>query len=122
MPPINDQTSAESAPAQVAETAAAGTMGAGHAEPVVDESATKTSGPVAGVAPGEGPVDATANPGTAPVATPGAPPAQAGDPGETHVAEAKPVLLPTVEAGQAELDANPARSSVLTDAGHLVRN
>jgi hypothetical protein len=54
----------------------------------------------------------------------GEPPAQAGDPkdGETKVAEAQPrPKLPTMEEARAELDANPARTSVLTQSGVLVR-
>lgn len=50
-----------------------------------------------------------------------APPAQEGDkPAEVAKAEAKPVL-PPLDAGKAELDANPARNSTLTKDGHLVR-
>lgn len=52
---------------------------------------------------------------------PKTPPAQPGDPVvEVAKPEAKPVLQ-SLEAGKAELDANPARGSVLTEAGHLVR-
>ena len=52
---------------------------------------------------------------------PAEPPAQAGDPEpEVSKPEAKPVLQ-SIEAGKAELDANPGRTSVQTDAGVLVR-
>lgn len=50
------------------------------------------------------------------------PPAQEGDPKEeVKVAKAEPVLLPTVDQAKADLDANPARTSVLSKDGHVVR-
>lgn len=50
-----------------------------------------------------------------------APPAQEGDPKvEVAKAEAKPVLK-SLDEGKADLDAHPERTSVLTEAGHLVR-
>lgn len=52
----------------------------------------------------------------------GEPPAQAGDEQvETRVAKAEPVIAKTLEQGKAELDANPARTSVQTAEGVLVR-
>lgn len=51
-----------------------------------------------------------------------APPAQEGDAKiEVAVAEAKPVLLPTVEQAKAQLDVHPERTSVLSKDGHVVR-
>jgi hypothetical protein len=51
-----------------------------------------------------------------------APPAQEGDAKEeVKVAKAEPVLLPTVDQAKADLDANPARTSVLSKDGHVVR-
>jgi hypothetical protein len=50
------------------------------------------------------------------------PPAQEGDAKEeVKVAKAEPVLLPTVDQAKADLDANPARTSVLSKDGHVVR-
>lgn len=49
------------------------------------------------------------------------PPAQDGDKPDEM---AKPVAQPKLQSldeGKAELDKNPARTSTLTDAGHLVR-
>lgn len=49
------------------------------------------------------------------------PPAQ---PGDKPVEVAKPVAVPvfqSVDEGKKELDAHPARTSTLTDQGHLVR-
>lgn len=116
MPPIPDPTPA-SASALPAEAAPLVTSGAGHAEPVVDESAAKTTGPVAAAAAADAPVEAK----PAETTKPGAPPAQAGDEAETHVAEAKPVLLPSVEDAKKELAANPSRASVLSSEGIVVR-
>jgi hypothetical protein len=40
---------------------------------------------------------------------------------ESKVATPTAVALPTVEEAKADLDANPGRASVLSDAGHIVR-
>lgn len=56
-----------------------------------------------------------------PEGRPKSPPAQEGDKPDEM---AKPVAQPklqSLEEGKAELDANPARGSTLTSAGHLVR-
>lgn len=49
------------------------------------------------------------------------PPAQDGDEHEVAAPVAVPQLLPTVEQGLTDLADNPGRTSVLTEAGHLVR-
>lgn len=57
-----------------------------------------------------------------PTAAPKAPPAQAGDDPEVARPKATPAQkLPSEEQAKAELDANPGRTSALSDKGHVVR-
>lgn len=52
---------------------------------------------------------------------PAQPPAQDGDEHEVAAPVAVPQVLPTVDEGRNDLADNPGRVSVLTEAGHLVR-